>query len=142
MSLIYINIDYYNNHYCFLRFSISIQETEFGEETKKFRAIVIEKEKELEELKRVVTSKDTQINELKENFLNEKMEIKKEVWRKLLILRGDLDYSGSLSIQTRWYVIQLTTSKKKNKSIKFLFLKLYHIFIVWSRNGRIESSTS
>lgn len=79
MSLIYINIDYYNNHYCFLHFSISIQETEFGKETKKFRAIVIEKEKELEELKRVVTSKDTQINELKENFLNEKMEIKKEV---------------------------------------------------------------
>lgn len=44
----------------------------------------MDKEKELAELKRIVTSKDTQINELKENFLNEKMEIKKEVCKKLL----------------------------------------------------------
>lgn len=57
---------------------LKTQETEFGEETKKFKSIIIDKEKELAELKRVVTSKDTQINELKENFLNEKMEIKKE----------------------------------------------------------------
>lgn len=63
---------------------MSIQETEFGEETKKFKSIIMDKEKELAELKRIVTSKDTQINELKENFLNEKMEIKKEVCKKLL----------------------------------------------------------
>lgn len=72
-----------------IHFSMSIQETEFGEETKKFKSIIIDKEKELAELKRVVTSKDTQINELKENFLNEKMEIKKEVCKKILIIKED-----------------------------------------------------
>lgn len=55
------------------------QAAEFEEKINKLKAIVSEKEKEIEEKTKALKSKDLEINELKDSFEKEKEEIKKQV---------------------------------------------------------------
>lgn len=101
---------------------LKTQETEFGEETKKFKSIIMDKEKELAELKRIVTSKDTQINELKENFLNEKMEIKKEFDRELEELKAQhlkelLERDGKIKVM-KMHMADVLKDKSRERQVQ------------------------
>ena len=57
------------------------QATEFEEQIKKLKAIINEREKEIEEKNMIVKNKDVEISELKDSFEKEKEEMKKEVRR-------------------------------------------------------------